>query len=266
MSALPPQVAQCSHLEMLSVPFTLEAPALRLLSRLPALTDLSTARRVALDPLGHDRPLHSVTKLVAASVTTSGQPLAAAFPALECLHLLRCGDAGVAAAAGCSTLTTLSIAEARHMSDDGFAALRGIITAGLSSLSLEDAPRISDAAFQRVFDRPLPQLQQLSLSRLPAITDEALLHVTASCRRLTGATLLQCGRLTDKSLCRLAHMERLAVVQIAACNQLTATGVVAVAAAPAMQRLVINDCPCVLHDGCHDHRAAVQVEVDGIVL
>lgn len=261
-----PQISHLPHLQKITLPFALDASALRHLATLPALSELYTWSSVHLDgaapPAADWTPaavsilsappvvLPSVTKLVASAIradaadslrraTDHPRPrheLDAVFPGLRSLYVKRGCDAQLALAAGCGArLETLVLHSAARASDGGVALLRAC--RGLQRLQIEDAPRVSDEGLARLFAVPVPSLQHLALHRVPQLGDASMLAATAMCRRLVSASLACCAGLTDKTLSRMARMEHLAHVQLVKLGAgVTAEGVRILAAAPAMRR------------------------------
>lgn len=299
----PPQIAHLPRVHRLTLPFALDADALRALATLPALSELYTWSVVSLGgaagpppaPAGAppappaglsilSRPpvaLAAVTKLVASCVraddedpfaappAAAGPPgprheLAAVFPALRSLYVKRGGDGELRLAAGCAArLETLVLHSAARATDDGLPLLAAC--RGLARLQVEDAPRLSDDGFSRLFAAPAPSLAHLALHGLPHLTDGALLAATASCRRLASVSLACAPGLTDKTLSRLGRMERLATATLVRLGPgVTAEGVVALAAAPAMASVHVAGCRGVRARGCREHRPSVRVRIDDV--
>lgn len=234
---------------------------------------------LALPPVA----LRSVTKLVASSVLASalddGAPIGSAdaadaygarheldavFPSLRALYLRRAGDGELRLAAGCGgRLETLVLHGAPRATDGGVALLRRC--RGIARLQVEDAPGVTDAGFQALFPGPAPHpsMQHLALHRLPLVGDAAMQAATAACRRLASASLACCPGMTDRTLSRMARMERLGAVQLVRLGRgVTAEGVRALASAPAMQTVLVAGCPGVRASGCRQHRPGVRVRVD----
>ncbi|KAI8468083.1 MAG: hypothetical protein J3K34DRAFT_479331 [Monoraphidium minutum] len=290
---LPPsaarQIAALPALTRLTLPFALDADALHHLARLPALTELYTWSSVSLagaapPPGGGGEPLSilgrapvalaAVTKLVAASVRAAGSggggggaprgELAAVFPALRSLALRRGGDQGLALAAGLGPrLEALALHSAPRAGDGALALLAGC--RGLARLKIEDAPALTDAGFEALFSVPAPALTSLSLHGLPGLSDAGMLPAAAACRRLAALSVARCPALTDRTLSRLGHLERLTAAQLVRLGRgVTASGVAALAAAPAMASVVVAGCAGVLPAGCREHRRGVRVRVDDV--
>jgi hypothetical protein len=110
----------------------------------------------------------------------------------------------------------------------------------------------------------MSSLQHVAFSNMPAITDQAFLLLTASARRLSSCSLSSCGKLTDKTLCRLGHCEHLAQVQLRDCGRrVTGDGVKALAAGVKLAKVTVSHCKGVSSSSCRGHRRGVQVRVDG---
>lgn len=282
------QVSQLPRLQKLTLPFPLDLSGLRHLAALPLLSELLTMSGVHLAgaclPSAPDAPtsilalppvaLAGVTKLVASTLRASKNAGAAAlagvprweldsvFPALRSLYLRRGGDEELQLAAGCGArLETLSVHTAQRATDAGVALLRAC--RGLARLQLEDASRVSSEGLARLFEAPLPSLNHLAFHGVLNLGDDCLQAATASCRRLISASLACCPELTDKTLARMARMERLSSVQLVRLGRgVTAEGIRALAAAPAMQSILVAGCPGVKVGGCRQHRRNVKIRID----
>lgn len=276
-------------LQRLSLPFGIDADALRLLSALPALTDLSTPAAVLLDgalpPPGGpmaasilSRPpaaLAAVTRLSAGCIRAgvgvggvNGSPpaprfeLGQVFPALCSLSVRRGGDRELQLAAGLGPrLESLMLHSAPRAGDGALALLGGC--RGLVRLQIEGAPWIGDEGVSRLFSVPAPCLTHLALHGLPRLTDNALIAATAACRRLAAASFACCPGLTDKTLSRLARVERLTHVTLYGLGPgVTAEGICTLAAAPGMVAVRVAGCCGVRPGKCAGHRPGVRVVVD----
>ncbi|GBF90663.1 hypothetical protein Rsub_03235 [Raphidocelis subcapitata] len=287
------QISRLERLQRLTVPFALDADALRHLAALPALTDLYTWSKVCLAGAAAPPPgggssasiltprpvaLAAVTKLVAASLraddAVSSVPdaaaprgeLAAVFPSLAALYVRRGGDAELALAAGCGPrgLRTLVLHSAPRASDGGVALLR--LCRGLARLTVEDAPHVGDGGLGALFSVPLSDLTHLSLHGLPALGDDGMRAAAAAARRLETASLAGCPGLTDKTLKRLAHLERLSHARLVGLGpDVTADGVRALAGAPAMAAVVVAGCDGVRAGRARvSHRPGVRVRIDDV--
>lgn len=288
-----PQVSRLARLQRVTLPFALDADALRHLTALPALTELFTWSRVCLAGAAAPPPgggssasvltprpvvLAGVTKLVAASLRADGVvssvpdaaaprgELAAVFPSLSALYVRRGGDAELALAAGCGPqgLRTLVLHSAPRASDGGVALLR--LCRGLARLTVEDAPHVGDAGVAALLSVPLPDLTHLSLHGLPSLGDAGLRAAAAAARRLESASLACCPGVTDLTLKRLAHLEHLSHARLVRLGPgVTADGVRALAGAPAMAAVVVAGCAGVRAGGSRvSHRPGVRVRVDDV--
>ncbi|KAF8063802.1 FBXL2 [Scenedesmus sp. PABB004] len=237
-----PEVARLRRLERLTVPFALTAAHLRMLSRLPRLSELMAWRGVELELLGpaHD-PLRGVTRLVAHSIQGQGRPVGAWFPALASVALKRCSDTAALSLRGASGLTALLAGDCAALTDEGLACLRDL--RGLQKLQLDNAGQVTDAGFSLLFSATMPALHSVSLAGCGSVTDAGLQALTGSCRRLQSVSLAGCRHLTDATLRRLAHCEHLTAVSLKACRGFTSEGVAALAAAPHIRSVAVAGCP-----------------------
>lgn len=144
-------MADLQQLEKLTVPFTLSAPHLRILSRLPVLQELFTWRNLELDVLGpaHE-PLQRITHLVASSIHGRGKSLGAWFPVLEAVCLKHCSDMAALSLRGCVGLQELIAGECGQLTNDGFVCLREL--RALQRLQLDGAVQVGRGSNNCVID------------------------------------------------------------------------------------------------------------------
>ena len=138
------QVSAVTRLTHLTLPFALNAPCLRLLSKLPSLGSLYTVKSLTLDPLGPSHaPLASLTKLATAAIDSHGKALSLWAPGLQQLVLRRFSRDEALSLLSCEKLEVLRATDCQGLQDDGFSAIKKLQR--LQRLELADAPQVCGA-------------------------------------------------------------------------------------------------------------------------
>ena len=115
-------------------------------------------------------------------------------------------DAGLAALAPLTSLTSLNLAVCKQITDVGVAALAPLIS--LASLTLGECNRITDVGVAAL--APLTSLTSLDLCCCNRITDAGVAAL-APLTSLTSLDLRCCFRITDEGVAALAHLISLVV-------------------------------------------------------